>query len=282
MEINYQYFTAFTMTKKQNGNTPPVWVEGELRLAGALDNRIIGLLTAIQQTGSLNQAAKQLGLSYKGAWQILERTNNSAPKILVTTATGGSKGGGSCLTDAGQALLTLFTHLEQQHQHFIEQLNRNLADNPDMVLLLQRLVVKTSAPNQLFGRVTDIRAGSVNAEVMVQLKGGETIVTTTDLTVLAELDLTVGVDAVLLISSADITLVIDKGRYQFSGRNQLAGQVLLVQQTATHTDVTVLLPSGETLIANIAEQSVDNLTLSVGKAVWMIFKSNVPYLGIRE
>ncbi|MDP3009983.1 MAG: TOBE domain-containing protein [Methylococcales bacterium] len=275
------------MTKKQNGNTPPVWVEGELRLAGALDNRIIGLLTAIQQTGSLNQAAKQLGLSYKGAWQILERTNNSAPKILVTTATGGSKGGGSCLTDAGQALLTLFTHLEQQHQHFIEQLNRNLADNPDMVLLLQRLVVKTSAPNQLFGRVTDIRASSVNAEVMVQLKGGETIVTSTDLTVLAELDLTVGVDAVLLISSADITLVIDKGRYQFSGRNQLAGQVLLMQQTATHTDVTVLLPSGETLIANIAEQSiaeqsVDNLTLSVGKAVWMIFKSNVPYLGIRE
>lgn len=270
------------MAKKQNGSTPPTWVAGELRLAGALDSRIIGLLTAIQQTGSLNQAAKQLGLSYKGAWQIIERTNNSAPKILVTTATGGSKGGGSCLTDAGQALLALFTHLEQQHQHFIEQLNRNLADNPDMVLLLQRLVVKTSARNQLFGRVTDIRAGSVNAEVMVQLKGGETIVTTTDLTVLAELDLTVGVDAVLLISSADITLVVDKGRYQFSGRNQLAGQILLVQQTATHTDVTVLLPSGETLIASITPQSLAKLKLAAGKSVWMIFKSNMPYLGIRE
>jgi molybdate transport system regulatory protein len=270
------------MAKKQNGTTPPLWVAGELRLAGALDSRIIGLLTAIQQTGSLSQAAKQLGLSYKGAWQILERTNNSAPKILVTTATGGSKGGGSCLTDAGQALLALFTRLEQQHQHFIEQLNRNLADNPDMVLLLQRLVVKTSARNQLFGRVTDIRVGSVNAEVMVQLKGGETIVTSTDLTLLAELELKVGVDAVLLISSADITLVVDKGRYQFSGRNQLACHVLSIQQTATNADVTVLLPSGETLIANMTAQSLDNLKLSVGKAVWMIFKSNVPYLGIRE
>jgi molybdate transport system regulatory protein len=270
------------MTKKQNGTTPPMWVEGELRLAGALDNRIIGLLTAIQQTGSLNQAAKHMGLSYKGAWQIVERTNNSAPKILVSTATGGSKGGGSCLTDAGQALLTLFNSLEQQHQHFLTQLNRNLTDNPDMVLLLQRLVVKTSAPNQLFGRVTGIHTGNVNAEVMVQLKGGETIVTTTDLTVLAELNLTIGVDAVLLISSADITLVIDKGRYQFSGRNQLAGQVLLVQQTATHTNATVLLPSGETLIASMTAQSAGNLKLSVGTAVWIIFKSNVPYLGIRE
>jgi molybdate transport system regulatory protein len=270
------------MAKKQNTTTPPVWVEGELRLAGALDNRIIGLLKAIQQTGSLNQAAKQLGLSYKGAWQILERTNNSSPKILITTATGGSKGGGSCLTDAGLALLALFIDLEQQHRLFLQQLNRKLVENPDTVLLLQRLVVKTSVRNQLFGRVMAICAGSVNAEVMVQLKGGETIVTTTDLTSLTELDLKIGVDAVLLISSADITLVVDKGRYRFSGRNQLAAQVLAVQQNETHANVTVLLPSGETLIVNMTPQSLENLKLSVGKAVWMIFKSNVPYLGSRE
>ncbi|MDD1609290.1 MAG: TOBE domain-containing protein [Methylococcaceae bacterium] len=272
----------FNMAKKQNGNIPPMWVEGELRLAGALDNRIIGLLTAIQKTGSLNQAAKQLGLSYKGAWQILERTNNSAPKILVTTATGGSKGGGSCLTDAGQALLALFTRLEQQHQHFLEQLNRDLANNPDMVLLLQRLVVKTSARNQLFGRVTDIRAGSVNAEVMVQLKGGETIVTTTDLSLLTELELKIGVDAVLLINSADITLVVEANSHQFSARNHLACHVLSIQQTAANVEVIVLLPSGETLIANIVPESLENLKLSIGKPVWVIFKANVPYLGIRE
>lgn len=270
------------MAKKQNGSIPPTWVAGELRLAGALDSRIIGLLTAIQQTGSLNQAAKQLGLSYKGAWQILERTNNSAPKILVTTATGGSKGGGSCLTEAGQALLALFTHLEQQHQHFIDQLNRDLANNPDMVLLLQRLVVKTSVRNQLFGRITDIRAGSVNAEVMVQLKGGETIVITTDLTLLAELDLKIGVDAVVLISSADITLVVNANSHRFSARNRLACHVLSIQQTAANVEVVLLLPSGETLIANIAPQSLENLKLSTGKPVWVIFKSNAPYLGIRE
>jgi len=166
------------MTKKQQA-TCPMWVEGELRLAGALDSRIIGLLKAIEQTGSLNQAAKKMGLSYKGAWQILERANNSAPQLLVATAIGGSKGGGSCLTEAGQALLALFTDLERQHQQFLEQLNRNLVDNPDMVLLLQRLVIKTSGRNQLFGCITDIRAGQVSAEVSVQLKGGEIIVITT-------------------------------------------------------------------------------------------------------
>jgi len=273
--------SIFTMTKKQRAVSPPTWVAGELRLAGALDNRIIGLLTAIQQTGSLNQAAKQLGLSYKGAWQILERANNSAPKILVTTATGGSKGGGSCLTDAGHALLALFTSLEQQHQLFIEQLNRNLADNPDTVSLLQRLAIKTSGRNQLFGCITNICVGSVNAEVTVQLKGGESIVTTIDITALNELELTIGVDAVLLINSADITLVVDKESYRFSARNCLAGHVLAVQQNAADVEVIVLLPSGETLIASITPPSLQNLNLIAGKSVWVIFKSNVPYLGCR-
>jgi len=39
-------------------------------------------------------------------------------------------------------------------------------------LLLQRLVVKTSARNQIFGCITAIQAGAVNAEVSVKLKGG--------------------------------------------------------------------------------------------------------------
>jgi molybdate transport system regulatory protein len=267
------------MTKKI---ASPTWIAGKLQLVGTLDNRIIGLLSAIEHTGSLNQAAKKMGLSYKGAWQIIERANNSSPKLLVTTATGGSKGGGSCLTEAGHALLALFTDLEQQHQRFIAQLNRKLADNADAVLLLQRLVIKTSGRNQLFGCITDIRVGQMNAEVTVQLKGGEFVITTIHLTTLSELTLKIGMDAVLLINSADISLVVNKGTYRFSARNCLAAQVLAVQQTAVDIEVIVLLPSGETLIASITPQSLQNLALSVNQPIWVLFKTNAPHLGIRE
>ena len=72
------------MTGSPNyNNIPTAWVDGELRLVG-LDSRMIGLLRAIDQSGSINQAAKQMGLSYKGAWQIIERANNGAPKTLVS------------------------------------------------------------------------------------------------------------------------------------------------------------------------------------------------------
>ena len=268
------------MTGSSNhNNIPTAWVDGELRLVG-LDSRIIGLLRAIDQSGSINQAAKQVGLSYKGAWQIIERANNGAPKTLVSTATGGSKGGGTCLTEAGRSLLALFTRLEQQHRQFLEQLNRSLACDPDTVLLLQRLVVKTSARNQIFGSIIAIQAGAVNAEVVVKLKGGEQVITTVTLTSLSDLGLQIGGDAVLLINSADITLVVESNPNRFSARNCLSGSVLRVQQDEVSAEVIVLLPGGETLVAMITPQSVKSLKLMPGIIVWVMFKSNTPVLGV--
>lgn len=260
-------------------NISTAWVDGELRLVG-LDSRMIGLLRAIDQSGSINQAAKQTGLSYKGAWQIIERANNGAPKTLVSTATGGSKGGGTCLTEAGRSLLALFTDLEQQHRQFLEQLNRSLTDDPDTVLLLQRLVVKTSARNQIFGSIIAIQAGAVNAEIIVKLKGGEQVITTVTLTSLSDLGLEIGADAVLLVNSADITLVIDSGFNRFSARNRLSGSVIRVQQDEVNAEVIVLLPGGETLVAMITLQSAQSLSLVPGMSIWAMFKTNAPILGV--
>jgi len=284
------------MTNSSNDNNIPIpWVDAELRLVG-LDVRMIGLLRAIDQSGSINQAAKQVGLSYKGAWQIIERANNGAPKTLVNTATGGSKGGGTRLTEAGRSLLALFTGLEQQHRQFLEQLNRNITDDSDTVLLLQRLVVKTSARNQLFGSIVEIQAGAVNAEVIVKLKGGEQVATSVTLASLSSLGLQGGADAVLLINSADITLTTDPGSDRFpatapcvalppasmrsSARNRLSGSVIRVLQDAVNAEVIVLLPGGETLVATITPQSAESLALTPGMPVSALFKSNAPVLGV--
>ncbi|MDD5227453.1 MAG: TOBE domain-containing protein [Methylococcales bacterium] len=269
------------MTENKNNDITPIWIEGDLRLAGALDNRVIGLLKAIEQSGSLNQAAKQVGLSYKGAWQIIERANNSSPKTLVATATGGLKGGGTCLTEAGRTLVTLFTDLKQQHQLFIKQLNRSLTENPDTVLLLQRLIVKTSARNQLFGRIIDIHTGAVNSEVIVKLKRGEYINVTVSLSFLNETGLMVGSDAILLINSTDITLVVSDSINQFSACNRLPCRVINIQENKINAEIIVLLEGGETLTVTNSQEGMQNLELKIGMTVWAIFKSNVPILGVK-
>ena len=277
MLLNFYFY--INMPKKNNSLKTPNWVEGELRLVGALDSRMIGLLRAINQSGSINQAAKQMGLSYKGAWQIIERANNGSPKTLVSTAIGGNKGGGTSLTGAGRSLLELFTSLEKQHRQFLEKINRSLAEDFDAVLLLQRLVVKTSASNQIFGSVIAIQEGAVNAEIIVKLKGGEQIIVSTSLTSLKDLGLCVGSDTVLLINSVDIMVITDSDANLFSARNRLPCKVIRVQQDAVNAEVIVLLPGGETLAAMITEQSAQNMALVPGNTVLAVFKSNAPVVG---
>ena len=241
---------------------------------------MIDLLKSIAECGSITQAAKQCGLSYKGAWQIIERANNSSPKVLVNTATGGSKGGGTCLTEAGQSLVDIFVNLEDQHNQFLKQLNLDLAKNPDACLLLQHLAVKTSVRNQLFGVVSAIVAGAVNSQVTVELTGGDKVIAEFGLELLNCLDLTIGTDAVLLINSTDIALVLDNENMSFSAANRLACKIIRIQQDEINCEVSVLLAGGEILTSVITAQSLENLALRVGVPVIAIFKANAPLLGV--
>lgn len=265
------------MSNKPN-DPNPVWVDAELRLAGSLDSRMIGLLKAVDQFGSINQAAKQVGLSYKGAWQMIERANNLSPKVLIMTATGGSKGGGTCLTAAGQALLQLFLRIEQRHQAFLQQLNQSLADDPDLLLLLKPLAIKTSATNQLFGNISAITAGAVNAEVYVTLKGGELIVASLTLTALDTLELNIGDKVLLLINAAEIHIVTDTS-HRLSARNQLIGKVIRIQLDNVDSEVVIQLSGGDSLIATITQPSAEALGLKPGISANAVFKSNAVILG---
>jgi molybdate transport system regulatory protein len=270
------------MPKNSNEKITANWVDGELRLAGALDSRMIELLRAIEQSGSINQATKQVGLSYKGAWQMIERANNLAPKVLITTTTGGNKGGGTRLTAAGLSLLKLFTRLELQHRQFLQQLNQDLADDPDMLMLLKRLVIKTSATNQLFGIITSIQTGAVNAEVSVELKGGEQIVASLAVTELKRLKLRIGNDVVLLINGPEIIIITDPGNSTLSARNSLRGTVIRVQYDGVDAEVVIQLPCGDSLVAMISQISALALGLIPGISASAIFKSNAVLLGTQS
>lgn len=269
-------------TQPQNSSISPMWVEGDLRLAGILDNRIIELLKAINQSGSLNQAAKQVGLSYKGAWQIIEKANNSSPKTLVSTTTGGAKGGGTALTEAGLSLVSLFEQLQNAHQFFLKQLNSNLVSDPDTILLFQRLIVKTSVRNQLFGTVISILLGAVSAEITIKLKGNEQIITTISQPEFYELDLTLNSDVLLLLNSSEIMLATIDNPKQFSARNYLACHVIQIRDDLLYAEITLLFAGGEMLIAIITKQSLHDLNLENGMRVYAVFKTNAPILGTKS
>lgn len=74
----------------------------------------IALLEAIETTGSITAAAKQLGMSYRRAWLLVDEANRSLSHPAVKTAAGGRKGGGAELTPSGVELCRRYRAIERQ------------------------------------------------------------------------------------------------------------------------------------------------------------------------
>jgi molybdenum ABC transporter molybdate-binding protein len=78
-----------------------------------LDDATAALLRAVAQTRSISAAARVLGISYRHAWMQIKKANDHAGQQLVSTATGGEHGGGTELTEYGQAALEVFERVQQ-------------------------------------------------------------------------------------------------------------------------------------------------------------------------
>ena len=85
---------------------------GLRRAESAIGPGKIALLEAIDRTGSITAAAKSLGMSYRGAWLLLEETNRSLARPAVTTIAGGKRGGGTQLTPTGIELCRRYREIE--------------------------------------------------------------------------------------------------------------------------------------------------------------------------
>lgn len=76
----------------------------------------VALLEAIAETGSISAAARQLGMSYRRAWILVDEVNRSFRSLAVDTATGGARGGGAALTRFGNGLVKRYRALERTAQ----------------------------------------------------------------------------------------------------------------------------------------------------------------------
>jgi molybdate transport system regulatory protein len=104
--------------------TGSLWIEcDEQRFFGP---GRVELLERIDQTGSINKAAKQMGMSYKKAWEMINALNSQASKPFVITQTGGEKGGGSIITTEARQFIAYHAELRQRFVDFLETETRQM------------------------------------------------------------------------------------------------------------------------------------------------------------
>ena len=114
-------------------------------LGHALTDKRIDILRQIGACGSISQAARAVGVSYKAAWQAVDTLTNLAGTPLVARAVGGAGGGGAQLTEAGHQLLAAADAMAQARGAVLARWQATPHAGP----ALARLAVRTSMRNQL-------------------------------------------------------------------------------------------------------------------------------------
>lgn len=245
-------------------------------------NGRIELLKHIGTYGSMRQAALQMGMSYKAAWDAIDGMSKLVGEPLVERSTGGKGGGGTILTPRGERLITAFLLMKTEHQRFLHALSGQIEDFSETYQLIRKIAMKTSARNQFFGQVTAIKTGAVNDEIELELAGGDKLVAIITHESTEHLGLKVGIEAVALIKAPWVMVATGQDSLKLSARNQLAGQVVKLVEGAVNAEVVIQLAGGTTVVAIITNDSVQTLGLAEGVSATAIFKASHVIIGVLD
>ncbi len=80
----------------------------------------VRLLELIAETGSISAAARQMEMSYRRAWLLIDEVNGIFGKPVVETATGGTGGGGAKITPFGEAVVAAFRDIESNATELVQ------------------------------------------------------------------------------------------------------------------------------------------------------------------
>lgn len=257
-------------------------VEGELRLGG-FGPRFFKLLAAIEQEGSLIGGARLAGLSYKGAWDMLEKAGMYSPRALIERNPGGGHDRGTRLTEAGQALLALYLDCAGEFEGLLGRLNHRIGESPLALQWLRGLHLRSSARNQWSGTIVSVNVGSVAVWANVQLHQGTLLSVRLTRTSSDTLDLQHGDSVLVLLKSSQVMLAAATAATACSETNCFEGALLAVTRAegSPEVEVAIRLDGGERVMATLSRDEFDALKVTVGARLSVLLDSDALILAAR-
>jgi molybdate transport system regulatory protein len=257
-----------------------------LKLARSLTSRgrrwdHLELLERIDASGSISAAANAMGMSYKAAWQAVEAMNNLSEQAVVARQSGGKHGGGTTLTEYGRRVVAAYRRLEKERERVLSQLNRIMGDFDQYYRLIRRFDLQTSARNQFLGKVATVKTGPINAEVILDIGGGDQLAAIITHDSVDHLGLEPGMEAYALVKAPWVILTTDDG-LKTSARNRLCGTVVRCQEGPVNAEVIIELPGGKTVAAIVTHDSIESLGLKVGMRACALIKASHIILAVSQ
>jgi len=214
----------------------------------------IDILRLIAQSGSISQAGRQAGVSYKAAWQAIDTLTNLAGVTLVERVVGGAGGGGARITPAGLQLLAAADQMDQARSQVLALLEQG--GDLQVARLspaLKQLSIRTSMRNQLPCKVQALDAQGQIVRVHLQLAPGVRLVSriTKESAELLALQPGLTVLALCKATAVSVTRVsgtASRNQQPPRGANVLPGRATRVSRGETGDEVALTLDAGLQLV----------------------------------
>ncbi len=270
-EISY-YDQESIMPSSFDHLAAPLWL-----LFGGKDfinDKVISLLRHIDSLGSLSKAARAVPMSYRSAWDLIDRLNNLSSHSVVTTSTGGRHGGGTQLSEYGRSLLKLYSSLEKSYRTVFSTFRDVMADTEQFFKLVKGLCMKTSARNQLAGIVKSITKGKVNCQVMIDIGNGIVITAIITNESADELSLQTGTEVIALIKAPSVIIFPGTNDFKCSTENKFYGKVADIRLGQVNGEVLLEIAPGRIITSVISKDSVESLEIKIDKPMYAAFSSS--------
>ncbi len=158
-----------------------------------LDQTDAFLLRRVAETHSLTEAAKEVGISYRNAWDRVKVMEEKLRRRLVVTRVGGKTGGSATLTEDGRELLKEFKKTRK--------LLFNILDDKEA---WEDVGFRLSARNRLRARVVDVKRGVVTSQVKMRLVSTNTLTSIITNDAVEDLALNEGDEVEAIVKSTDV------------------------------------------------------------------------------
>ena len=139
--------------------------------------------------------------------------------------------------------------------------------------------MKTTARNQFLGTIKSIKQGPINAEVVLDIGGGNDLAAVITHDSALQLGLAIGSEAYALIKAPWVIITTDSS-LKTSARNCLSGTVVRCVQGAINSEVVIELAGGKLVAATVTNESIDELGLTEGKRASALIKASHVILAV--
>ena len=217
-------------------------------LGYAQADKRIQVLQLVGEQGSISQAARVAGISYKAAWQAIHTLTNLAGETLVDSSVGGSGGGGAQLTPAGQRLLATAGQLQAARQDVLARVNG--AASPALA------GPRTSMRNHLRATVDRLESGGARDPMLravLALDGGGALAALITRESAELLGLTPGLPVLALCKATAVRVQAASADQALGeGINGLPARALRVSRGVQRDEVTVTLDGSRMQLVGFA------------------------------